>query len=152
MLAANGFAPTVSRNQPHQPGGKMKSQPYWTRQVVASMGVQDNDPVVQKAIHRLQPFEQTAKVVNWIRDAGFKSINLDLIYGLPHQTVATFNQTLDTVLELDPDRLAVFGYAHVPWVKPAQTLYGELANNSENGVPGGEPLLLPTLPTTLSDS
>ena len=50
----------------------------------ASMGVQDNDPVVQKAIHRLQPFEQTAKVVNWIRDAGFKSINIDLIYGLPH--------------------------------------------------------------------
>ena len=88
----------------------------------ASMGVQDNDPVVQKAIHRLQPFEQTAKVVNWIRDAGFKSINIDLIYGLPHQNAQSFEKTLDEVLTLRPDRFAIFNYAHVPWIKPAQKI------------------------------
>jgi oxygen-independent coproporphyrinogen-3 oxidase len=88
----------------------------------ASLGVQDFDPKVQEAVHRIQPKAMTEQVIAWLREAGFKSINLDLIYGLPHQTVATFNQTLDTVLELDPDRLAVFSYAHVPWVKPAQKI------------------------------
>jgi len=57
------------------------------------MGVQDNDPVVQKAIHRIQPFEQTKQVVDWIRETGFKSVNIDLIYGLPHQTPASFEKT-----------------------------------------------------------
>jgi len=91
----------------------------------ASMGVQDNDPVVQKAIHRIQPFEQTKMVVEWIRDAGFKSINIDLIYGLPHQTPASFQKTLEEVLSLRPDRFAVFNYAHVPWIKPAQRIFEE---------------------------
>jgi len=91
----------------------------------ASMGVQDNDPVVQKAIHRIQPFEQTKMVVEWIRDAGFKSINIDLIYGLPHQTPASFQKTLEEVLSLRPDRFAVFNYAHVPWIKPAQRIFYE---------------------------
>jgi len=88
----------------------------------ASLGVQDFDPKVQEAVHRIQPKAMTEQVIAWLREAGFTSINLDLIYGLPHQTVDSFNQTLETVLALDPDRLAVFSFAHVPWVKPAQKI------------------------------
>ncbi len=88
----------------------------------ASVGVQDNDPKVQRAVHRIQPFDQTRLVVDGIRSTGFKSLNLDLIYGLPHQTAASFEQTLTDVLKLNPDRLAVFSYAHVPWIKPAQKI------------------------------
>src|SRR5207249_2773443 len=88
----------------------------------ASLGVQDFDPEVQKAVHRIQPREMTEQVLGWVRAAGFRSINLDLIYGLPHPSVESFNRTLDVVLSLNPDRLAVFSYAHVPWVKPAQKI------------------------------
>lgn len=88
----------------------------------ASMGVQDNNPQVQEAIHRIQPFEMTAQTVQWVRQYGFESVNIDLIYGLPHQTVESFEKTLDEVLTLKPDRLAVFSYAHVPWIKPAQKI------------------------------
>jgi len=88
----------------------------------ASMGVQDFNPQVQEAIHRIQPRAMTQQAIDWMRDLGYGSINLDLIYGLPHQTPATFNETLDTVLEMKPDRLAVFSYAHVPWIKPAQKI------------------------------
>ena len=88
----------------------------------ASMGVQDFDPRVQQAVHRIQPRELTEQALGWMRELGFQSINLDLIYGLPHQTVESFNRTLDIVLELKPDRLAVFSYAHVPWIKPAQRI------------------------------
>lgn len=88
----------------------------------ASMGVQDNNPEVQKAVHRIQPLEVTRQAVEWIRETGFASLNVDLIYGLPHQTPATFARTLDEILELKPDRLAVFSYAHVPWMKPAQKI------------------------------
>ncbi len=88
----------------------------------ASMGVQDFNPDVQQAIHRIQPREMTQQAMDWMRELGFGSINLDLIYGLPHQTPATFNETLDIVLTMKPDRLAVFSYAHVPWIKPAQKI------------------------------
>jgi oxygen-independent coproporphyrinogen-3 oxidase len=88
----------------------------------ASMGVQDFNPQVQEAVHRIQPVEMTQQAVDWMRELGFGSINLDLIYGLPHQTVASFNETLDIVLAMQPDRLAVFSYAHVPWIKPAQKI------------------------------
>lgn len=88
----------------------------------ASMGVQDNNPTVQEAIHRIQPWEMTREVTERLREAGFESINYDLIYGLPHQTLETFEQTLDDVLQVDPDRFAIYSYAHVPWVNPAQTL------------------------------
>ena len=88
----------------------------------ASMGVQDFDPKVQEAIHRIQPEAMTQQALDWLRELGFRSVNLDLIYGLPHQTVATFDHTLDTVLKMSPDRLAVFSYAHVPWIKPAQRI------------------------------
>ena len=91
----------------------------------ASLGIQDHDPRVQLAIHRHQPFAQTKKVVDWIRAGGFRSLNIDLIYGLPHQTPASFEKTLADVLLLQPDRLAVFNYAHVPWIKPAQRIFQE---------------------------
>jgi len=88
----------------------------------ASLGVQDFDAQVQEAVHRIQPQAMTEEVLGWVRELGFSSINFDLIYGLPHQTVDSFNRTLDIVLSLKPDRLAVFSYAHVPWVKPAQKI------------------------------
>ena len=86
----------------------------------ASLGVQDFNPQVQKAVHRIQPRAMTEQAISWLRSEGFTSINLDLIYGLPYQTVESFADTLEQVLELNPDRLAVFSYAHVPWMKPAQ--------------------------------
>lgn len=86
----------------------------------ASLGVQDFDPRVQLAVHRIQPREQTSQAIEWLRLYGFKSINVDLIYGLPCQTASSFSRTLDAILEMRPDRLAVFSYAHVPWIKPSQ--------------------------------
>ena len=79
-----------------------------------SLGVQDFDPAVQRAINRIQPFELTDEVIGAARASGFQSVSVDLIYGLPHQTVASFSRTLDTILALAPDRLSVFGYAHMP--------------------------------------
>jgi len=87
-----------------------------------SMGVQDFDARVQQAVHRLQPRELTERSVAWARELGFGSVNLDLIYGLPYQTLESFERTLDGVMALNPDRLAVFSYAHVPWLKPAQKI------------------------------
>ena len=88
----------------------------------ASLGVQDTDPRVQLAVHRLQPHKQNWQAVEWLRAEGFRSINVDLIYGLPLQSAESFARTIDDVLELQPDRLSVFSYAHVPWVKPAQRI------------------------------
>ena len=86
------------------------------------MGVQDFNPQVQAAVHRIQPRELTQQAMDWMRELGYQSINLDLIYGLPFQTPASFNETLDIVLAMQPDRLAVFSYAHVPWIKPSQKI------------------------------
>ncbi len=88
----------------------------------ASFGVQDSNPEVQKVIHRVQPQAMNIEAMDTLRANGFDSINLDLIYGLPLQTPETFAATLDEVLELKPDRFAVFNYAHVPWMRPAQKL------------------------------
>lgn len=88
----------------------------------ASIGVQDVNRKVQEAIHRIQPTETNAKTISWLREAGINSINVDLIYGLPHQTEESFKATLQEVLSYDADRLAVFSYAHVPWSKPAQKI------------------------------
>lgn len=93
----------------------------------ASLGVQDTNPEVQLAVHRWQPLAQTAQAITWLREAGFQSISVDLIYGLPLQTAATFTQTLDEIIALNPDRLAVFSYAHVPWIKPAQKIFDDRA-------------------------
>lgn len=79
-----------------------------------SLGVQDFDPQVQQAIHRVQPVELVEKALTAARDAGFRSVNVDLIYGLPLQTLDGFSATLDRLIELDPDRVALYGYAHLP--------------------------------------
>ena len=79
-----------------------------------SLGVQDVNPEVQKAVNRLQSEELTRKVAGQARDLGFKSINMDLMYGLPYQTVASFEQTLNSVVDMNPDRIAVYNYAHLP--------------------------------------
>nr|WP_048649318.1 oxygen-independent coproporphyrinogen III oxidase [Nitratireductor soli] len=91
----------------------------------ASLGVQDFDPLVQKAINREQTFEQTRAVVDGVRARGVASVNLDLLYGLPHQTVASVGETIRRALTLAPDRIALFGYAHVPWFKKHQTMIDE---------------------------
>ena len=88
----------------------------------ASFGIQDFDPAVQQAIHRIQPKEVSDRATEWIRRTGYQSLNLDLIYGLPRQTPASFARTLELALELEPDRFAVFSYAHMPRLKPAQKL------------------------------
>jgi oxygen-independent coproporphyrinogen-3 oxidase len=90
-----------------------------------SFGVQDIDPKVQETIHRIQPFETTKNVVKIARDAGINSINIDLIYGLPYQTKETFRKTIEQIITLNPDRLAVFNYAHVPWMMKTQRKFDE---------------------------
>ena len=79
-----------------------------------SFGVQDFDPTVQKAVHRIQGEDLTRRVIAEARASAFRSVNLDLIYGLPKQTLDSFNRTLDQVIELDPDRIALYAYAHLP--------------------------------------
>ena len=88
----------------------------------ASLGVQDVDPAVQAAINRVQPFEMVKWAVETLRDAGIESINLDVVYGLPRQTTQGLATTIDQLVTLEPDRLALFGYAHVPWMMPRQKL------------------------------
>lgn len=88
----------------------------------ASLGVQDLNPEVQQAIHRIQPFDMTQRSVSLLRDAGIHGINLDLIYGLPRQNRLSFMQTIEQVLSIEPDRLAVYSYAHLPGRIPSQRL------------------------------
>ncbi len=84
----------------------------------ASIGVQDLDPKVQQAINRIQPYEVTDRVVGWLRQYGVPEVNIDLIYGLPHQTLDGLLKTIDTsITGFAPRRVALFGYAHVPWMK-----------------------------------
>ncbi|MBN2895112.1 MAG: oxygen-independent coproporphyrinogen III oxidase [Campylobacterales bacterium] len=82
-----------------------------------SFGIQDFNPKVQEAVHRIQPYEATKAAMELARACGMKSVNVDLIYGLPFQSLATFKETLELAVSLDPDRFAVFNYAHVPWLK-----------------------------------
>ncbi|MEQ8902059.1 MAG: oxygen-independent coproporphyrinogen III oxidase [Roseovarius sp.] len=91
----------------------------------ASIGIQDFDPQVQEAIGRLQSFDVTRACVEDLRAAGITSLNTDLVYGLPHQCLARIEDTIDKVLTFAPDRVALFGYAHVPWVSKRQKLIDE---------------------------
>jgi len=93
----------------------------------ASLGVQDFDPLVQQTVHRVQDFDLTAACAERLRGVGICSINLDLIYGLPHQTEQGVAATVEQALRIAPDRAAVFGYAHVPWMKKHQALLPEAA-------------------------
>lgn len=101
----------------------------WNR---LSLGVQDFNPEVQRLINRTQPYDLTARVVQWGRDLGFESINIDLIYGLPAQTIEIMDRTVDQTLTLKPDRLALYSFAMVPWIKPQQRLF------KDEDVPQGE--------------
>jgi oxygen-independent coproporphyrinogen-3 oxidase len=97
-----------------------------------SMGIQDFNAQVQQTVHRIQPFELTRDLIAEARQLGFDSINVDLIYGLPYQTAATFGDTVDKVLALGPDRIAMFSYAHVPWLKKQQgSFQGHLPEGME---------------------
>ena len=82
-----------------------------------SMGVQDFNEKVQKAVNRIQPEDLTRKVVGWVRELEFHSINLDLMYGLPFQTIGNFEKTLDIAIDINPDSIALFNFAYVPWMK-----------------------------------
>jgi len=88
----------------------------------ASLGVQDFDPRVQRAVNRIQSFDVTSACAEGLRARGIRALNLDLIYGLPHQTEASVAETAAQAMLLQPDRIAVFGYAHVPWMKKHQAL------------------------------
>ncbi len=102
----------------------------------ASFGVQEFDPKVQKAINRVQPPDMVRHAVDELRRAGVAGINFDLIYGLPHQAVETLLETIRLCVEMRPDRIALFGYAHVPWMAKKQRLIDEAA------LPRGEERLL----------
>ncbi len=98
----------------------------------ASLGVQDFDPAVQSAVNRVQTVDETIAIIDACRRHGFRSVNIDLIYGLPEQTREGFAATLDTVIAARPDRLAVYGYAHLPQLFPAQRRISRMS------VPGPE--------------
>jgi oxygen-independent coproporphyrinogen-3 oxidase len=102
----------------------------------ASIGVQDFDPKVQQAINRIQSYDATRKVADALRQNGVSAINIDILYGLPHQDTAKLLSTVEQVLSLHPQRVALFGYAHVPWVKPHQRLIPEAV------LPGGRERIL----------
>ncbi len=93
----------------------------------ASLGVQDFDPAVQAAINRLQPRAMTEQALEWLRANGIGQVNLDLMYGLPLQSVESVARSAEIALAMDPDRLSVFGYAHVPWMKTHQKKIDEAA-------------------------
>lgn len=88
-----------------------------------SMGVQDFNEEVQKLVNRIQPFEITAQLTRAARDLGYDSVNYDLIYGLPKQTKESFKKSVELTVELRPDRIALYSFALVPWIKPAQRLF-----------------------------
>jgi oxygen-independent coproporphyrinogen III oxidase len=97
-----------------------------------SMGIQDFTALVQQTIHRVQPFELTRDLIHAARALGFDSINVDLIYGLPYQTAASFSDTAEKILQLAPDRIAMFSYAHVPWLRKQQGAFqGHLPEGME---------------------
>ncbi len=97
-----------------------------------SMGVQDFDPEVQELVNRVQPFEMTRGLVEAARGLGYSSVNLDMIYGLPGQRLAGFSASVDQVLTLRPDRIAMYSYAHVPWLKrPQRVLAAHLPEGTE---------------------
>lgn len=97
-----------------------------------SYGVQDNDPEVQRIINRIQPIQNVKNATDNARKVGFTSVNFDLIYGLPKQTLESIERTIKQIIELKPDRIAFYSYAHVPWTSRGQRLF------DENDLPGAE--------------
>ena len=97
-----------------------------------SLGIQDFDPKVQEIVNRVQTFDQVKSITTMARELGFTSVNFDLIYGLPFQTIQSVEETIDTVIQLMPDRIAFYAYAHVPWIKPGQRRF------TEDDLPSGD--------------
>ena len=97
-----------------------------------SLGIQDFDPAVQEIVHRVQSFEQVESLTRCAREIGFASVNYDLIYGLPLQTLSSVEQTIEKVIQLRPDRIAFYAYAHVPWIKAGQRRF------TESDLPSGD--------------
>lgn len=124
------FADDIEASVEIDPRGLTKEHMEALREVGfnrTSFGVQDFNHDVQVAVNRIQPEELTRQTVDWARELGFQSINLDLIYGLPHQTLETFAETVKKIADISPDRIAVFNYAHVPWLKKHQVMIKEEA-------------------------
>ncbi len=129
LLASAGWDPNQSQ-------GSIEVDPRRTREDQlrvlrsfgfqrVSLGVQDFHPEVQRLVNRIQPESETKKITEMARELGFSSVNYDLIYGLPKQTASTFADTVEKTLQLKPDRIALYSFALVPWIKPAQRLFSD---------------------------
>jgi oxygen-independent coproporphyrinogen-3 oxidase len=119
------FDPDVEASVEIDPRGLTREHMVAFREIGftrTSFGVQDFNPDVQEAINRVQSEEITRQTVAWARELGFNSINLDLIYGLPYQSVESFADTVEKIIDISPNRVAVFNYAHVPWLKKHQNV------------------------------
>jgi oxygen-independent coproporphyrinogen-3 oxidase len=117
------LAPDAEVSVEVNPAYLSREQVFFLRQLGfnrISFGIQDFNPQVQVAVNRIQPEAMLFEVMDWIRAAGFDSVNVDLIYGLPYQSLDTFRETLNKTRALDPERIAVFNFAFVPWMKPTQ--------------------------------
>lgn len=124
------FAPDAERSLEADPRHVSFTQLQWLYALGfrrLSYGVQDLDPQVQRAIGRVQPVGVVREAIAMARDVGFRGLNLDLVYGLPHQTPETVAATVDEVLQWQPDRVAVFGYAHLPWLRKHQRAVADAA-------------------------
>lgn len=116
------FSIEVHPNYTHEEHIRILAEAGFNR---ISLGVQDFDPRVQFVINRNQTYEKTKEVVDWARKYLYKSINIDLVYGLPHQTVASVEHTMELIKGFMPDRVAFYSYAHVPWKSKVQRRYTE---------------------------
>lgn len=119
------FEPDIEASVEIDPRGLTRDHMVAFREIGfnrTSFGVQDFNPQVQETINRVQSEKITRQTVAWARELGFQSVNLDLIYGLPFQTVATFADSVEKIIDISPDRIAVFNYAHVPWLKKHQSI------------------------------
>lgn len=122
QIAADRFEASVEVH----PGHTTREQLLTLRQLGftrISIGVQDFDPEVQRLVNRHQPYEVTKSITDIARELGYTSVNYDLIYGLPRQTPDRFRETIAKTIELRPDRIALYSFARVPWIKPAQRSY-----------------------------
>src|SRR5690606_1853483 len=113
------FSVEIDPNEIDEPRMDALAEAGLTR---ASIGVQDFDPEIQKTIGREQSFEITAQAIRMIRDRGIASLNTDILYGLPHQTPQKIADSIQKLMALSPDRIALYGYAHVPWMAKRQVM------------------------------
>jgi oxygen-independent coproporphyrinogen-3 oxidase len=129
MLADAGWKPGLSQGSIEIDPRRTNAEQLKALQALGfqrvSLGVQDFNPEVQRLVNRIQPEDQTRRVTEEARALGFSSVNYDLIYGLPKQTASSFAHTVDTTLKLRPDRIALYSFALVPWIKPAQRLFSD---------------------------